>query len=51
MMSFRGQDSWGKMMSPGGKLAVLAYYLTKKVNKVEEVTIGANPSLYKLISG
>jgi hypothetical protein len=53
MMSFRGQASWTKMTSPGGKLTALAYHQTKKcggkltaltyhqtkkVNKAEELT-------------
>jgi hypothetical protein len=38
MMSFRGQASWAKMMSPGGKLTALACHPTKRVNKVEELT-------------
>jgi len=37
-MSFRGQASWAKMTSPGGKLTALAYHPTKKVNKAEELT-------------
>jgi hypothetical protein len=37
-MSFRGQASLAKMMSPGGKLTALAYHPTKKVNKAEELT-------------
>ncbi len=35
MMSFGGQASWAKMMSPGGKLRVPMYHLTKKINKAE----------------
>jgi hypothetical protein len=35
MMSFRGQASYAKMMTPGGKLTALACHLTKKVNKAE----------------
>jgi hypothetical protein len=31
MTSFRGQASWDKMMSPGGKLTALACCMTKKV--------------------
>jgi hypothetical protein len=38
MMSFRGQASWAKMISPGGKLTTLACHPTKKVNKAEELT-------------
>jgi hypothetical protein len=38
MMSFRGQVSLAKMMSPGGKLAALACHLTKKVSKAEQQT-------------
>ncbi len=34
--SFRGQASWAKMSSPGGKLTALVYHLTKRVNKAEE---------------
>jgi hypothetical protein len=34
MMSF----SWAKMMSHGGKLTALVCHLTKKINKVEELT-------------
>jgi hypothetical protein len=37
-MSFRGLATWAKMMSPGGKLKVLACNTTKKVNKAEELT-------------
>jgi hypothetical protein len=37
-MSFGGQASWAKMALPGGKLIALAYYLTKKVNKAEQLT-------------
>jgi len=35
MTSFRGQASWAKMTSPGGKLAAPACHPTKKVNKAE----------------
>jgi hypothetical protein len=38
MISFRGQASWAKMTSPGGKLTALACQLTKNVNKAEEIT-------------
>jgi hypothetical protein len=38
MISFRGQASWAKMMSPGGKLTALACHPMKKVNKVEQLT-------------
>ncbi len=34
MMSFRGQASWAKMTSPGGKLTALV----KKINKAEETS-------------
>jgi hypothetical protein len=36
--SFRGQASWAKMASPGGKLTAPACHPTKKVNKAEELT-------------
>jgi hypothetical protein len=36
--SFRGQASWEKVTSPGGKLTALACHPTKKVNKAEELT-------------
>jgi hypothetical protein len=35
MMSSRGQASWAKMTSPGGKLTALACHPTKNVNKAE----------------
>ncbi len=35
MMSFRGQASWAKMMSPKGTLRPLMCYPTKKVKKAE----------------
>jgi len=38
MTSFRGQASWAKMTSHGGKLTALACHLTEKVNKAEELT-------------
>jgi len=38
MMSFKGQASWTKMMSPGGNLSALACHPTKKVNKAEQLT-------------
>jgi hypothetical protein len=38
MVLFRGQASWAKMTSPGGKLIVLACHTNKKVNKAEELT-------------
>jgi hypothetical protein len=37
IMSFRGQASWAKRTSPGGKIT-LACHPTKKVNKAEELT-------------
>jgi hypothetical protein len=37
MMSFRGQASWAKMTSPGGKLTALACHPTKRVHKAEEL--------------
>jgi hypothetical protein len=37
-MSFRGLATWAKMITPGGKLKVLACHTTKKVNKAEELT-------------
>ncbi len=37
-MSFRGQASWAKMMSPGDKLTAPACHPTKKVNKADEPT-------------
>ncbi len=33
--SFRGQASWERMMSTGGKLTALACHPTKEVNKAE----------------
>jgi hypothetical protein len=39
MTSLRGQASWAKMTSPGGKLIALGCHLTKKVNKAEKLTI------------
>jgi len=41
-MSFRGQASWAKMTSPGGKLTAMACHPTKNVQS--GVT---NLSLYK----
>jgi hypothetical protein len=38
MTSFRGQASWAKMTSPGGKLKALACHTSKKVNKAKELT-------------
>jgi hypothetical protein len=38
MTTFRGQASWAKMTSPGGKPAALVCHLTKRVNKAEELT-------------
>ncbi len=38
MMSFRGQASRAKMLSPVGKLSALMCYSTKKVNKAEKLT-------------
>ncbi len=38
MTSFRGQVSWAKIGSPGGKLTVLACKSTKRVNNAEELT-------------
>jgi len=35
MMSFRGQASWERMMSTGGKLTALVCHPTKKVNTAE----------------
>jgi hypothetical protein len=35
MTSFRGQASWAKRASPGGKLTARACHTTKKVNKTE----------------
>jgi hypothetical protein len=35
MTSFRGQASWAKMTSLGGKLTAPAYQLTKKANNAE----------------
>jgi hypothetical protein len=35
MTSFRGQDSWAKMTSTGGKLTALACHPTKFVNKAD----------------
>jgi hypothetical protein len=37
MMPFRGQASWAKMTSPGGKLSALVCH-QPKVNKAEELT-------------
>jgi hypothetical protein len=43
MTLFKGRASRVKMTSPGSKLTTLACYLTKKVNKVEELTcVSAN---------
>jgi len=38
MMSFRGQATWAKIVSLGGKLTALACHPTRKVNKAEELT-------------
>jgi hypothetical protein len=38
MASFRGQDSWAKMTSSGGRPTPLANHPTEKVNKAEELT-------------
>jgi hypothetical protein len=38
MTSFSGPASWGKMMSPEGKLAALVCHPNKKVNKSWELT-------------
>jgi hypothetical protein len=53
MKLFGGQASWAKIMSPGGKLTVLACHPTKKVNKAEyltylSTTIGATYVVTKL---
>jgi hypothetical protein len=37
-MSFRGQASWAKMTSHGGKLIALACHPTKNVNNAEALT-------------
>ncbi len=39
MTSFKGHASWAKMTVPRDKLTVLAWHLTKKLNKAEELTI------------
>jgi len=39
MTSFKGHASWAQMTVPRDKLTVLACHLTKKLNKVEELTI------------
>jgi hypothetical protein len=42
-MSFKGRASRVKLMSLGGKLTAPTCHLTKKVNKVEELTcVSAN---------
>jgi len=38
MTSFRGQASWAKGTSRGGKLMALVCHPTKKVNKAEKLT-------------
>ncbi len=38
MMSFRGQATWAKIVSLGGKLTALGCHPTRKVNKAEELT-------------
>jgi hypothetical protein len=47
--SFRGQASWSKMMSPGGKLTALAYHPNRKVNKAEELTYLSTNIYIKLL--
>jgi hypothetical protein len=37
MMSFQGQASWAKMMSPRGKLTALECHPTKKVKRSKEL--------------
>ncbi len=50
MTSFRGQASWAKMTSPGGKLTTLACHPTKGVNKAEEPAyLSTNVGQCKLI--
>jgi len=47
MTSLRGQASWAKMTSPGGKLTAMACHPTKIVNKAEELTyLSTNMELY-----
>ncbi len=50
MTSFRGQVSWAKMMSPGGKLKALACHLPKKVNKAEALIYLSTNIAYYLLS-
>jgi hypothetical protein len=38
MTSIRGQDNRVEMMLPGGQLTALVFYLTKKVDKAEELS-------------
>jgi hypothetical protein len=38
MAQFSEQASWVKITSPGGKLKVLIYHSTKKLNIAEELT-------------
>jgi hypothetical protein len=47
MTSFRGQASWAKMTSPGGKLTALTCHLTKTVNNAEELTYHSTNIGYK----
>jgi hypothetical protein len=37
-MSFRGQASWAKMTSPGGKVKAQLCHLTKRVNKDHDLS-------------
>jgi hypothetical protein len=51
MTLFRGQASWAKMMSVGGKLTTVACHLTKKVNKAEEITyLSSTNNVLRLVS-
>ena len=56
MMSFRGQASWAKMTSPGGKLTALAHHPTNKQIKLHNEpitlqTLGAPIEFYHIPDG
>jgi hypothetical protein len=38
MPPFKGKASWAKLTPPESKLTSVAFHLTKKVNKAEEIT-------------
>jgi hypothetical protein len=42
MTSFRGQASWAKMMSPGGKLTALACHPTTKSKHSRVIDLSLN---------